>query len=330
MRFERVQAIAGLAGAHSVITCDTHRSGAVILMLCVQNRKIPSEGAELVETIRDMFVSVVTPSFRQLEWLKLCAASVADQAGVKHEHIIQDAGSGPEIEEWARTIPGLTLYVEKDEGMYDAINRGLRRARGAVCSYLNSDEQLLPGALAIVVSFFDAHPNVDVLFGDAVLIDRSGTPISYRRTIPPTLSHVRYAHLNTPTCATFFRRRLLDRGFFFDSKWKMIGDQVWMEQLLLANVPMATLSRPLAVFTFTGENLGSTKASEEETLRRRGPGSLATGCRKTAAILSHRLRKLFAGAYRPRHADVQIYTLQSPSVRVRRSARVGFEWPKTS
>src|SRR2546423_4436288 len=126
MSYGRTQAITGLAGAHSQITSDTNRSGAVILMLCRQNRKSPSENARSVETIRDMFVSIVTPSFRQLEWLKLAAASVADQAGVNHEHIIQDAGSCPEIEQWARTIPGLTLYVEKDEGMYDAINRVLR------------------------------------------------------------------------------------------------------------------------------------------------------------------------------------------------------------
>src|SRR5205814_1220274 len=156
-------------------------------------------------------ISIVTPSFRQLEWLKLCAASVADQQGVGHEHIVQDAGTGPALEEWSRTTPNISLYVEKDEGMYDAINRGLRRSRGAICSYLNCDEQLLPGALARVASFFDTHPDVDVLFGDAILIDDRGNPLSYRRTVLPTLSHVRYAHLNTPTCATFFRRSLLDR-----------------------------------------------------------------------------------------------------------------------
>jgi glycosyltransferase involved in cell wall biosynthesis len=274
-------------------------------------------------------ISIITPSFRQLKWLRLCAASVADQKDVPHEHIIQDAGSGPELDEWARTVPTVSLYVEKDAGMYDAINRGLGRARGAICSYLNSDEQLLPCALERVASFFEAHPDVDVLFGDAVLVDSEGNPISYRRTILPTLSHVRHAHLNTPTCATFFRRRLLDRGFFFDQKWKAIGDQVWMEQLLLANVPMATLPQPLAVFTFTGENLGSTTVSAQEVARRRGRISVMRGL-KIAAVISHRLRKLFAGAYRPRHVDVQIYTLRSPSVRIRRAALVGFGWPETS
>jgi glycosyltransferase involved in cell wall biosynthesis len=270
-------------------------------------------------------ISVVTPSFRQLNWLKLCAASVTDQEGVSHEHIVQDAGTGPDLEQWARSVPELWLYVEKDEGMYDAINRGLGKTRGNICSYLNCDEQYLPGALARVASFFDAHPDVDVLFGDAILIDNQGDPLSYRRTVLPKLTHVRYAHLNTPTCTTFFRRRLLDRGFFFDPEWKVIGDQVWVEGLLLAGIRMATLREPLAVFTFTGENLGSTRASQEEAQRRRGH---ASRLRKTVAVISHRIRKLLAGAYKRRHIDIEIYTLDSPSVRQRKKGDVGFSWPR--
>ena len=272
-------------------------------------------------------ISIITPSFRQLEWLRLCAVSVADQEGVEHEHIVQDAGTGPELENWARTVASLTLYVEKDEGMYDAINRGLRRAQGEICSYLNSDEQLLPGALARVASFFDAHPDIDVVFGDAILIDRNGKPISYRRIVLPTLDHVRQVHLNTQSCSMFFRRNLLDRGLFFDPKWKAIGDQVWMEQLLLSGIRMATLHQPLAVFTFTGENLGSTAASKKEAARRRGPTSSMTRCRKVAAVVSHRLRKFLAGAYRRRHIEIDIYTLESSSHRQHRSGQVGFSWP---
>ena len=177
---------------------------------------------------RPVDISIVTPSLRQLQWLQLCAASVADQENVLHEHIVQDAGTGDLVEQWARGIPNLTLYVEQDAGMYDAVNRGLRRAQGEICAYLNCDEQLLPGALARVSSFFDTHPEIDVLFGDAILVDERGNPISYRRTVLPTLLHLRQAHLNTPTCSTFFRRKLLDRGFLFDPKWKTIGDLVWI------------------------------------------------------------------------------------------------------
>lgn len=280
------------------------------------------------ETIRNMLISIVTPSFRQLDWLKLCVASVADQGGPRHEHIVQDAGTGPELERWAPTVPNLSLFVEKDDGMYDAINRGLRRASGDICSYLNSDEQLLPGSLTKVVNFFETHSDIDVLFGDAILIDKHGNPISYRRTVLPQFSHVRYAHLNTPTCATFFRRRLLDRGFFFDPEWKVIGDQVWIENLLSAKVKMATFGGPLAVFTFTGQNLGSTDASQKEAQRRRAGDSGSTALRSARAVVAHRIRKLFAGAYKRRSVDIEIYTRQSPRVRQQKLATVGFSWPK--
>lgn len=274
-------------------------------------------------------ISIVTPSLRQFQWLQLCAASVADQENILHEHIVQDAGTGDLVEQWARGIPNLTLYVEQDSGMYDAINRGLRRARGEICAYLNCDEQLLPSALARVSSFFDAHPEIDVLFGDAILVDEQGNPISYRRTVLPTLLHLRHAHLNTPTCSTFFRRKLLDRGFLFDPNWKTIGDLIWMEMLLRARVPMATLHEPLAVFAFTGGNLGSTVAAKEEGARWRGENSLTAPLKKNVAVVLHRARKFLAGAYWPRRVEIQIYTPDSASVRQsKRAEHVGFSWPK--
>src|SRR5207244_13532596 len=116
-----------------------------------------------------------------------------------------------------------------------------------------------------------------------------------RRTVVPILSYVEHVQLNAPTCATFFRRSIIDRGLLFDPRWKVIGDQVWIEDLIRAGVRMATLRRPLAVFTFTGENLSFT--SRKETARHRNMLPGATGLRRTVAVIWHRLRKLFAGAY---------------------------------
>jgi len=125
--------------------------------------------------------SIITPSFRQFEWLKLCAASIADQEGVTFEHIIQDAGTGPELEAWAVGQPGLRLYVEGDSGMYDAVNRGLRRARGEILAYLNCDEQYLPGALKAVHDYFARNPLIDAVLSDTVVTDSTG---NYATTPP--------------------------------------------------------------------------------------------------------------------------------------------------
>lgn len=261
-------------------------------------------------------------------WLKLCAASVADQQGTSVEHIIQDAGTGPELDTWSEAHAGVRLFQEPDGGMYDAINRGLKRAGGALFGYLNCDEQYLPGALQKVERFFAENPKVEVLFGDAILVDLEGRPVSYRRVVRPNRTHLRLDHLGTLSCATFFRRSVFDRGLQFDARLGSIGDAVWVNSILEAGVSMACFSDPLAVYTFTGTNLSETERSARETaewMRQRGcPPQWLRG----PATILHRLRKLVAGAYRRRNIAYAIYTLQSPQARVAfKASRVHFGWP---
>lgn len=273
-----------------------------------------------------MQFSIITPSFRPGPWLPLCVASVADQQGVEVEHVVQDAGSDDGTLDWLRADRRVQAFVEKDEGMYDAINRGLRRARGELLGYLNCDEQYLPGALGEVARFFAANPKVEVLFGDAVLVDAAGQPLSYRRMVLPKRGHVRWVHLNTLTCSTFFRRSLLDRGFFFDPQWKAIGDGMWVDALLAAGVPMAVLPVPLAAFAFTGQNLGATDRARDEAARSQGQS-----WRRSLApfySLAHRLEKWRAGAYRRHALEMSLYTQESPAARVlQKHPGLGFGWP---
>ncbi len=286
---------------------------------------------------RKLLISIVTPSYRQTDWLQLAIASVADQTGVEVEHIVQDAGTenihaffekqtAPRAS--ARYIP--RLVVEKDQGMYDAINRGLTKSRGEILGYLNCDEQYLPGALREVSDYFARHPDVDVLFGDAILIDSTGSPLSYRRTTLPTLSHLRAAPLNTLTCATFFRRRVLDRGHLFPVHLKVAGDQYWVFELLRAGVSMGVVSKALSVFTFTGGNLSHSTIADQEKSSWLPVGEKPTRFGRPFMILWHRIRKLFAGAYRPRKVDIEVYTGASPAQRRPISKWVGFFWPVTA
>src|SRR5688572_33122025 len=92
------------------------------------------------ERITRMRCSVITPSFRNSRWLKLCIASVADQ-DIDHEHIVQDSCSDDGTQDWLPHDKRVKAFIEKDKGMYDAVNRGLRRATGEILSYINCDEQ---------------------------------------------------------------------------------------------------------------------------------------------------------------------------------------------
>ncbi|MBT8037076.1 MAG: glycosyltransferase [Verrucomicrobiae bacterium] len=85
-----------------------------------------------------MKFSIITPSYKQVDYLSLCAKSVEDQTGnFQHEHIIQNGGSGTEFDEWAAGQNFSIIYKEKDSGMYDAINRGFKKAKGDILAWLN-------------------------------------------------------------------------------------------------------------------------------------------------------------------------------------------------
>lgn len=152
-----------------------------------------------------MKISIITPNKDSGAWLNLCIASVADQEGVDVEHLIHDALSSDLDLDWIARHPKVDLISEKDGGMYDAINRGLRRAEGDVLAHLNADEQYLPGALAAVMERFQNDPQLDVLYADTVVVDANGAAICCRKSMRP-ISLLQYTQFPTITSSLFFHR----------------------------------------------------------------------------------------------------------------------------
>src|SRR4051812_46934451 len=171
-----------------------------------------------------MKFSIITPSFRNSKWLKLCVASVADQAGVELEHIVQDSCSDDGTQDWLPKDPHVKAFIEKDSGMYDAVNRGLKRASGEILAYLNCDEQYLPGALEAVAKTFAENPDADIVLADSIIVDAEGKFICCRKSLVPWRLMM-WTYMPTLTSSIFFRRRVLeDFNLYFDTRWKDIGD----------------------------------------------------------------------------------------------------------
>jgi len=268
------------------------------------------------DSFRAVQFSIITPSYRSSDWLKLCIASVADQ-GVAVEHIVQDAGSDDGTLDWLLRDSRVKAQVEKDAGMYDAVNRGLRRATGEILAYLNCDEQYLPGALQTVGKFFQEHPDVDMVFGGVVMVDAQGSYLWHRKMQTPLLYHTWVCHLSTLSCAMFFRRRLVSElNQVFDPHLRDSGDSEWMVRLLKQKTRMATLGRFTSVFTQTGSNMstGSNALRENRELRHTAP--LWVQRLRPLIILHHRLRRLLGGMYFQKPFSFEIYTPASPRQRV--------------
>ncbi|MDB6123738.1 MAG: hypothetical protein JWQ71_2731 [Pedosphaera sp.] len=273
-----------------------------------------------------MHASIVTPSFRNSEWLKLCIASVADQ-GVKAEHIVQDAGSDDGTQDWLPHDTRVRAFIEKDKGMYDAVNRGLKRAEGDILAYLNCDEQYLPGALSGVINFFERHPRVDVVFGDFVVVNGDGDYSFHRKVQTPLKYHTWVSHLSTFTCATFFRRRLIDEGFLFDPNFRDVGDGEWMLRLLKRGTRMAVMRQFTSAFTMTGVNMSTRPNARREAAELFNSAPLWARKMRPMLIWQHRLRRLLGGIYQQKPFSYAIYSQASPQQRlVHKVDQPKFKW----
>ena len=267
-----------------------------------------------------MRFSIITPSYRNSQWLRLCIASVADQQGVEIEHIVQDSVSDDGTQDWLLKDPRVQAFIEKDQGMYDGINRGFRRATGDILAYLNCDEQYLPGALKQMQDFFETNPRVAVGLSDSVVTDGDGNYVCHRYSLVPH-KHAIWVRFPVLSCGLFVRRQVVqDLGIYFDTKWRALGDLFWVRSMIERGVAMAVVPQFTSIFADTGANLCLDPVAQRE---RQAKWELAPRWVKRLRfpfILLYRLRLAARGSLFQKPFDYSLYTLASPDRRVTRAA----------
>jgi glycosyltransferase involved in cell wall biosynthesis len=193
-----------------------------------------------------MKVSVVTPSFNQGEFIERTLASVASQEGVELEHLVFDARSTDQTRAiLERFRPPVTWVSERDEGQADAVNKGLAASHGEIIGWLNSDDVYYPGALARVVAYFAAHPEVDVVYGMADHIDRDDRVIEPYPTEPWSFERLKQRSIVCQPAA-FFRRSVVARHGPLDAKLRYCMDYEYWLRLSAAGARFAYLEEKLA------------------------------------------------------------------------------------
>jgi glycosyltransferase involved in cell wall biosynthesis len=251
--------------------------------------------------------SIATPTRNALDNLKRCVGSVRGQTGVKVQHIVHDACSTDGTAEWlgtqSRMHPNLQSTSEPDRGMYDAINKAWSKSSGRYLSWLNSDEQLLPGTLDRVKAFFEAHPTVSVVFGDYLVVDSAGRAIAARREIPFRRFYVANTFLYAQSCTLFYRRELLDRGLLkLDDQFRYAADKDLALRLSGAGVEFHHIPEILALFGVDGSNLSTHDGMrlEAEAVRLKHGGFKWKPLRM-AASGGRRIERMVRGSYRARN-----------------------------
>jgi glycosyltransferase involved in cell wall biosynthesis len=163
-------------------------------------------------------ISVVTPSYNQGEFLERTIESVLSQSYPNLEYIVIDGGSEDNSVDIIRKYEHHLAYwfSEPDDGQSNAINKGLMRSTGEILAWLNSDDTYEPCALEIVGNYFREHPEIEVLYGDANLVDVEDRVLLRIHGVPYSRRALIYAGINLHQASTFWRRELFQRVGMLD------------------------------------------------------------------------------------------------------------------
>jgi glycosyltransferase involved in cell wall biosynthesis len=176
-------------------------------------------------------ISIVTPSFNQQRFIGEALASVQLQNYANCEHLVIDGRSTDNTVDLLRNLTEgkeqskVVWISEQDSGQSEALNKGFRLANGEFIGWLNSDDRYRPGCFEHIVQAFADNPEVDILYGDYLIVDESGKVLQIRREIEFSAFILRYHRvLYIPTTATFFRRRVFEEQNWLDEKLKYAMD----------------------------------------------------------------------------------------------------------
>jgi glycosyltransferase involved in cell wall biosynthesis len=174
-------------------------------------------------------VAIVTPSFNQGRFLRRTIDSVLTQDYPHIDYILVDGSSTDDSVEILRSYGDRLKWVsEPDNGQTHAINKGFARTSGDILAYLNSDDTLLPGAVAKVVNHFLAHRDCDMVYGKAHLTDEHDRILADYKT-----AEYSFQRLLEDCCicqpAAFWRRSIAQRVGQFDESLHLSMDyDYWM------------------------------------------------------------------------------------------------------
>ena len=124
------------------------------------------------------FISLITPTFDSSKFINTNLQSVIEQNYSNLEHIFIDNKSNDQtltiLEEYKQKVNyEVKIISERDQGIYDAFNKGLEISRGEIITILNSDDFFLKKNTLNKVQEIFSNPQIDVLYGNIKIVKRN-------------------------------------------------------------------------------------------------------------------------------------------------------------
>lgn len=183
-----------------------------------------------------MKISIITVCYNSEKFIQSAIHSVLYQSHNDIEYIVIDGGSMDKtlniINSYGDGIS--TLVSEPDNGIYDAMNKGLFRATGEIVGILNSDDFYLHDhVLSEVASLFDVDPQLDVVIGDVDFVNGNDLSLPVRRYAAGIFKPWMFRFgLMPPHPAVFVRKSAYSRVGFYKLSYKIAADFDFLIRLM--------------------------------------------------------------------------------------------------
>jgi len=211
-----------------------------------QEFTIVQGGTKMEERIK---FSIITVCKNAAATIEKTIQSVISQTYKNIEYIVVDGlstdGTLSVVQKHRQHID--VLISEKDQGIYDGMNKGIRTATGNIISFLNADDRLLnERSIERVAAFISSHEpgSIDVYHGSVVFFNyQKGNGFVWKSGPISSLFIHREAQ---PHAATFYTRAAFEKNGLFDTSYRISGDREWTVRAFKKNM-LAFQYMPLLV-----------------------------------------------------------------------------------
>jgi glycosyltransferase involved in cell wall biosynthesis len=196
-------------------------------------------------------LSIITVNLNNTKGLERTMNSVFHQTFKDFEYIIIDGGSTDGSKELIENGSNNFVYwvSERDNGIYHAMNKGIKKAKGDYLLFLNSGDYLInDGILENIISELDG---TGIIYGNIFLVINREK--SWTGHYPAKLSFQYFVDSSLPHPATFIKRTLFDKVGFYNESMKIIADwKFFLDAICRYNASYKHIDKTISVYDHNG------------------------------------------------------------------------------
>lgn len=184
-----------------------------------------------------MKFSIITAVYNNQEHILDALNSVDSQQGVEVEHIVMDSCSIDGTTEKVKNYSSkkISHIIEKDKGIYDALNKGMRRARGEIIGILHSDDLFADNQVLKKVHELFLE-GADVVYADLDYVQRDNPQVIFRRWKSGLFNELQLRlGWVAPHPAVFISKQVYLKIGDYDQKYNISGDYDYILRILMKN-----------------------------------------------------------------------------------------------